>query len=136
MPGEEQFTLTVPNTGQFVILARSIKSRSGARARSRGRTSISGSRRSCIRLSLNASTEKNTTGGLILRKFPGTSKAVRRFMVMTPSGIGYRSGIGLSDVPVIDSDGERFERLERLEQVWFKTVQNVQIVQDVIGENP
>ena len=84
---------------------RSIKSLNGARARSRGLTSIFGSRRNCIRLSLNGSTEKNTTGGLIPRKFPGTNRADTRSMGMIPSVTGYRSGIGSSELPVIDSDG-------------------------------
>src|SRR5215471_10149221 len=72
-----------------------MRSQNGARARRRGRTSISGSRRNCIRRFLNGSTEKNTTGVLIQRKFPGTNKVVTRFMAMIPSVTGYRLGTDL-----------------------------------------
>ena len=97
VPGEEQVHAHRAEHGTVGDSTHAwIKSRSEARAPSRDRTSIFGSRRNCIRLSLNGSTEKNTTGGLIPRKFPGTNRADTRSMGMIPSVIGYRSGIGLN----------------------------------------
>src|SRR5262249_29219456 len=57
------------------------------------------------RRSLNGSTEENTTGVLIQRKFPGTNKVVTRFMAMIPSVTGYRLATDLNEPLLIDLDG-------------------------------
>ena len=94
VPGEEQATLTVPNTGQLVILAWSIKSRSAAPVRSKVRISIFASRPSCTRRFSKSSIVKNTTGDRTRRKYHGMNRAAIRCTVTIRSVTAFRLAIG------------------------------------------
>ena len=101
VPGEEQATLTVPNTGSCDS-PRSIKSRSAAPVRSRDRISTFVSRRSFIRRFSKSSIVKNTTGARTRRKYHGMNRAATRCTVTIRSATAFRLDIGLNEAGTAD----------------------------------
>ena len=94
VPGEKQITLSVPNSGQLVILhrvdqvaERSTRAIKGPHVDFRIAPDLT-------RRYWKNSTGENITGDPIRRKFPGMNRADIRFTAMIHSAIEFRSGTG------------------------------------------